>query len=122
MSIQKAGHQCCSDPKKPKSRETLGVLVARQHQQLYSRRQTALLMPNCILDCSKTMLGALLAACFLILSARSSDGQMNNASSGLLLVANKGEHTLGIIDVASGRQIAAVAEDGITGHEVAASP
>jgi DNA-binding beta-propeller fold protein YncE len=41
---------------------------------------------------------------------------------GLLLVANKGNQTLGIIDPALGRQIATVAEDGVTGHEVAASP
>jgi YVTN family beta-propeller protein len=47
---------------------------------------------------------------------------MNNASSGRLLVANKGEHTLGIVDPVAGRQLVAVAEDGITGHEVAASP
>jgi YVTN family beta-propeller protein len=39
-----------------------------------------------------------------------------------LLVANKGEHTLGIIDPASGQQLATVPEGGITGHEVAASP
>jgi DNA-binding beta-propeller fold protein YncE len=43
------------------------------------------------------------------------------AAPGLLLVANKGDHTLGIIDVAAGKQIATVAEDGVTGHEVAAS-
>ena len=42
--------------------------------------------------------------------------------SGLLLVANKGNQTLGIIDPAAGRQIATVAEDGVTGHEVAVSP
>lgn len=41
---------------------------------------------------------------------------------GLLLVANKGNQTLGIIDPVVGRQIATVAEDGVTGHEVAASP
>ena len=40
----------------------------------------------------------------------------------ILLVANKGEHTLGIIDAEAGRQIVAVPEQGITGHEVAASP
>ncbi|HZP17759.1 MAG TPA: hypothetical protein VFB00_07335 [Terriglobales bacterium] len=40
----------------------------------------------------------------------------------LLLVANKGDHTLGIIDPAAGKQIATVAEEGVTGHEVAASP
>src|SRR5579872_2567204 len=43
-------------------------------------------------------------------------------SNGLLLVDNKGEKTLGIIDPESGRQIAVVEEDGETGHEVAASP
>src|SRR6185437_11000351 len=42
--------------------------------------------------------------------------------SGLLLVANKGEHTLGLVDPSAGRQIATVPEGGITGHEVAASP
>src|ERR1017187_998436 len=45
-----------------------------------------------------------------------------NIVGGLLLVANKGNQTLGIIDPAAGRQIATVAEDGVTGHEVAASP
>ncbi len=41
---------------------------------------------------------------------------------GLLLVANKGDHTLGIVDPATGRQVATVKQSGITGHEVAASP
>lgn len=45
------------------------------------------------------------------------------ASSGaLLLVANKGEHTLGIVDPDAGRQTATVTETGVTGHEVIASP
>ena len=44
------------------------------------------------------------------------------AGSGLLLVANKGEHTLGIIDPAAGRQVAVIPEGGVTGHEVIASP
>jgi YVTN family beta-propeller protein len=44
------------------------------------------------------------------------------SSRGLVLVANKGEHTLGIIDPVSARQIAVIDEGGITGHEVAASP
>ena len=43
-------------------------------------------------------------------------------SKGFLLVANKGDQTLGIVDVDSGKQIAAVPEGGITGHEVTASP
>ncbi len=44
------------------------------------------------------------------------------ACAGLLLVANKGDHTLSIVDPAAGRQLAAVREGGETGHEVAASP
>lgn len=43
-------------------------------------------------------------------------------SAGLLVVANKGDHTLGIIDPATGRQVATVEESGVTGHEVVASP
>ncbi len=43
-------------------------------------------------------------------------------SHGMLLVANKGDHTLGIIDPVEGKEIATVDEHGITGHEVAASP
>lgn len=43
-------------------------------------------------------------------------------ASGYLLVANKGDHTLSIVDPASGETIAAVSEDGVTGHEVVASP
>jgi len=44
------------------------------------------------------------------------------AGDGLLLVANKGDRTLGIIDTAAGQQVAAVPENGVTGHEVIASP
>ena len=41
---------------------------------------------------------------------------------GVLLIANKGDHTLGIVDVAAGKQVAEVPEGGVTGHEVIASP
>jgi YVTN family beta-propeller protein len=41
---------------------------------------------------------------------------------GVLLVANKGDQSLGIIDVNTGKQVATVPEDGKTGHEVVASP
>ena len=44
------------------------------------------------------------------------------AATGVLLVANKGEHTMGMIDPGAGRQTATVLESGITGHEVIASP
>ncbi len=43
-------------------------------------------------------------------------------SAGTLLVANKGDGTLSIVDAASEKQVAAVKEDGITGHEAAVSP
>ncbi len=61
-------------------------------------------------------------ASLLMMAARSSAGAdpiQNRA--GLLLVANKGDHTLSIIDPTSGQQLAAVPENGITGHEVDAS-
>ena len=44
------------------------------------------------------------------------------APGGMLLVANKGDHTLGFIDPAAGRMVATVTESGVTGHEVVASP
>ncbi len=51
-------------------------------------------------------------------------GRLPSRSSahGLLLVDNKGNHTLGIVDPAAGREIATIIETGITGHEVAVSP
>lgn len=51
-----------------------------------------------------------------------SEFSANAASRGVLLVANKGDQTLGIIDPESGKQVATVAEGGVTGHEVIASP
>ena len=41
---------------------------------------------------------------------------------GLLLVCNKGDHTLGLIDPVAGKMLATVPENGVTGHEVVASP
>ena len=46
----------------------------------------------------------------------------SNSAPGLLLVANKGEHTLGLVDPNTERQIAIIPEGGVTGHEVAVSP
>ena len=40
----------------------------------------------------------------------------------LLVVANKGDHTVSILDPATGRRVAVVEESGVTGHEVAVSP
>lgn len=47
---------------------------------------------------------------------------LQTAGAGSLIVANKGEHTLGIIDPVAGKQIATVDEEGVTGHEVIVSP
>jgi YVTN family beta-propeller protein len=63
-------------------------------------------------------LGALIFAALLITAFSSPSSRSN----GLLLVANKGDRTLGLIDPISARQIATVAQGGVTGHEVAASP
>jgi len=43
-------------------------------------------------------------------------------SGGLLIVANKGDQTVGIIDPEAGREIATIKETGFTAHEVIASP
>ena len=53
------------------------------------------------------------------LTARSAPRE---AAPGILLVANKGDSTLGLIDPAAAKQVAAIAENGVTGHEVIASP
>jgi YVTN family beta-propeller protein len=43
-------------------------------------------------------------------------------SLGTLLVTNKGDQSLSLIDPVTNKQIAVVPEDGVTGHELAASP
>jgi YVTN family beta-propeller protein len=40
----------------------------------------------------------------------------------LLLVTNKGDRTMSLVDPATNKQIATVPENGVTGHELAASP
>ena len=58
----------------------------------------------------------------LTLSVSSSLPTVHAASrDAVLLVTNKGDDTLSILDPQSGRQIGRVAEGGVTGHEVAAS-
>jgi len=61
------------------------------------------------------MLRFILIACALPLA-------MAAASGGWLIVANKGDQTVGIIDPASGQQVATVPEGGTTAHELIASP
>jgi len=46
----------------------------------------------------------------------------SSSSAGLLLVANKDDRTLGLMDPDSGREIATIRERNVTGHEVVASP
>jgi DNA-binding beta-propeller fold protein YncE len=59
-----------------------------------------------------------LSAAILLVRTRAVEA---DASLPLLLVANKGDHTLGLVDPREGRQIATVDEAGVTGHEVIAS-
>ncbi len=64
-------------------------------------------------------------ALFFVLTVTSvlgTSSTADSASQGLLLVANKADRTLGIVDPQLGRQLAAVPENDTTGHEVAASP
>jgi YVTN family beta-propeller protein len=64
---------------------------------------------------------SVLAAVAVFLQA-SSGALAGGSPAGLLLVVNKGDGTLSIVDPAAGRQIARVNEEGRTGHEVAVSP
>jgi YVTN family beta-propeller protein len=71
--------------------------------------------------------GFMLRACgaFLVVLAMTAQADSRGAGAGgrgLLLVANKGDRTLGIIDPDLGRVVATVEESGVTGHEVIASP
>ena len=58
----------------------------------------------------------------LLAAGPSGKAPARSTSRGVLLVDNKGNHTLGIVDPETGREVATVTETGITGHEVAASP
>jgi DNA-binding beta-propeller fold protein YncE len=71
-------------------------------------------MSHCPRFCAAAIAGIL--SLHLMASAR------GDASSGELLVVNKGNGTLSVVDAATCRQVAAIAENGRTGHEVAVSP
>ena len=47
---------------------------------------------------------------------------LNRSNDGLLIVANKGDHSISIVDPYAGRETDRIVVSGITGHEVAASP
>src|ERR1700735_1336847 len=57
-----------------------------------------------------------------VLLAAGALAAVSDRSTGWLLVANKGSQDMGIIDPSIGKQVAAVPENGVTGHEVIASP
>ncbi len=57
----------------------------------------------------------------VVLSLLSISSGTESGGTAVLLVANKADRTLGIVDPAAGVQVATVAEDGTTGHEVVAS-
>ncbi|HUO30866.1 MAG TPA: cytochrome D1 domain-containing protein [Bryobacteraceae bacterium] len=69
------------------------------------------------MKCTHWMFGAIAFALFSLTA-----GGAPPDTQGYLLVANKGDRTLGIIDPAAGKEVAAVPENGVTGHEVIASP
>jgi YVTN family beta-propeller protein len=82
-------------------------------------RPTAVSNANIVVAAGATALLLLSAIC---LAAPAELFAATTGSHGYLLVANKGEQTLGIIDPVEMRQVAVVPEDGVTGHEVVASP
>ena len=65
---------------------------------------------------------SLVLSCVILTFDLSAAESSPKGSAGLLLVCNKGDHTLGLIDPVAGRQVATIPEDGVTGHEVIASP
>ena len=71
---------------------------------------------------AKTRTAATLFTLLFLSGIMSPPTRADQASSGILLVANKGAHTLGIVDPVAGKQLVAIPEDGVTGHEVAATP
>jgi DNA-binding beta-propeller fold protein YncE len=56
------------------------------------------------------------------LAASPPGGAGRGLAGTLPVVANKGDHTVSILDPAGGRRLAVVEESGVTGHEVAVSP
>lgn len=69
---------------------------------------------------SSTRLLSVLASALLAMSL--SPTSTLAQQSGTLLVANQKDRTLSLIDSASAKEVAAIPENHITGHEVAASP
>jgi YVTN family beta-propeller protein len=66
-------------------------------------------------------LTVVLAGVAMMVAAGTATAVAQGGLGPLLLVANQGDHTLSLIDPATGKQIAAVPVGGVTGHEVAVS-
>lgn len=62
------------------------------------------------------------ALAMILFSLMSTAAGDSGAATGLLLVANKGDSSLGFVDPGAAKQSSAVPEGGVTGHEVIASP
>ena len=58
----------------------------------------------------------------LLVSPQAGRSSADTNGKGMLLVIEKGAQSLAIVDPGAGRVVASVAEQGVTGHEVAASP
>lgn len=71
------------------------------------------------MSCSHFLLISLMTVTTLFAN---SDNAQPSSTGGFLLVANKADHTLGIVDPTVARQVAVIPENETTGHEVAASP
>ncbi len=69
-----------------------------------------------------TLVLAVILAGGLTVPLKSNPEARLSPSRGWLLVANKGNHTVSIVDPEQGQQIATVTESGVTAHELAASP
>ena len=62
------------------------------------------------------------AALLAAIALSGATGQGQSSSGGTLLVANKTDRTMSVIDTGAGKAVRAVPEDGATGHELTASP
>jgi len=69
-----------------------------------------------------TALALLLSSFGVLLSLSERQAPESIPAGGFLLVANKGDQSLGIVDPVAARQTGVIPVGGITGHEVAASP
>ena len=86
------------------------------------RLQWPMRYSHCVVQARSPLKSLPLFGSFLILPLLSLAIPFAFAQDGHLLVAQKGDRSLAIVDPAAGTVLASVAEGGITGHEVAGSP